>query len=117
MDKKQIREVAQSVFSRYKDKDKVFVTSDGQAFFEYAHAKNHATRNRTGKELGLDSFRRDDMQDKESTGNTAKDVVAKIESMTTTEEVQAVLDAENAGAKRKTVIEAGEKKLNELKAE
>jgi len=58
MDKSELKKVADSVFERYPNVDKVFVTSDGQAFFEEAHAKNHAAPNKKHKELEIETFRR-----------------------------------------------------------
>lgn len=110
-----MQKVAKSTFDRYKDKDKVFVTSDGQAFFDEGHARNHAVKNRTGKELGLDIFRRDEPKSPKSTIPSADDLIAELATLETIEEVQAVLDAENTGKKRKTVIEACEKRIEELK--
>lgn len=46
---------------------------------------------------------------------TASDVIAAIESAETAEAVQAIIDAENEGKKRTTVLEAGAKKLETLK--
>lgn len=55
MEKKDLQKVADSVFERYKRIDKVFITSDGQAFFEEAYAKNHAAT----KDLDIETFKRD----------------------------------------------------------
>lgn len=55
MEKKDLQKVADSVFERYKQIGKVFITSDGQAFFEEAYAKNHAAT----KDLDVETFRRD----------------------------------------------------------
>ena len=46
----------------------------------------------------------------------ADDLVAAIEAAADAESVQAILDAENEGKKRKTVLDAGTKKLETLKA-
>lgn len=136
MDKTKMREAAKSIFGRYKDRDKVFITSDGQAFFDEAPALNHKVKNRTGKELGMETFLRDEVQDTDTgtpetagsvvaplpprvtdtnTGapETAKEIVAEMKDI---DAVQAVLDAKKAGDNRKTVIEAGEKRIEELKA-
>lgn len=45
----------------------------------------------------------------------AEDIIAAIETETTPEAVQAILDAENLGKKRATVIAAAKKKLESLK--
>lgn len=54
MTKAELQKSANSVFDRYKKVDKVYITTDGQAFFEESHAKNHAT----AKDLDVESFRR-----------------------------------------------------------
>ncbi len=58
MDKSELKKIGDSVFKRYPNVDKVFVTSDGQAFFEEAHAKNHAAPNKKHKELEVETLRR-----------------------------------------------------------
>ena len=55
----ELKIIANDVFKRFPNIDKVFVTSDGQAFTDESHAKNHATKNRTGKELKLETFLRE----------------------------------------------------------
>ncbi|WP_165025629.1 hypothetical protein [Dysgonomonas sp. ZJ279] len=60
MAKLNLKTISESVFKRYPNTDKVFVTSDGQAFFCEADAKNHAAKNRSGKELDVEMFRKDD---------------------------------------------------------
>lgn len=60
MDKSELKKEADSVFERYPNVDKVFVTSDKQVFFEEAHAKNHAAPNKKHKELEIETFRRKD---------------------------------------------------------
>ncbi len=55
-----LKTVANDVFKRFPNENKVFVTSDGQAFLNEAHAKNHAVKNRTGKELKFETFLRED---------------------------------------------------------
>lgn len=139
MTKAEMKNVAKSVFGRYKNQDKVFVTSDGQAFFSENEAKNHKVKNRTGKELGLEAFLRDEVVGatdgatsskvsttkssksnktaKTTTSETDKDaekIISEVAEMETAETVQAVLDAENAGTKREAVIDACEEKLAEL---
>lgn len=59
MEKKDLQKVADSVFERYKRVNKVFITSDGQAFFDEAYAKNHAD----AKDLDVETFRRDKKND------------------------------------------------------
>jgi len=46
----------------------------------------------------------------------ADDLIAAIEAAETAEAVQAIIDAENEGKKRTTVLEAGAKKLGTFKA-
>lgn len=116
MEKAQMQKVASSTFDRYKDKDKVYVTSDGQAFFDEVHATNHAAKNRTGKELGLETFRRDELCGSKGASKSADDLIAEIAATDILSVAQAILDAENTGKKRKTVIEACEKRITELKA-
>lgn len=55
MNKEQMKEVAEDVFERI-GTEKVYVTSDGQAFLDEHYAKSHALNNRTGKELSLEVF-------------------------------------------------------------
>jgi hypothetical protein len=73
----ELKKAADGVFKRFPSENKVFVTSDGQAFLDEIHAKNHAANNRTGKELKLETFLRDD--EKKSTGKTVKDKTVKPE--------------------------------------
>jgi len=54
-----LRTVANDIFNRFPKENKVFITSDGQAFFSEAYARNHAKTNRTGKELKLETFLRE----------------------------------------------------------
>lgn len=112
---------AADVFKRYIKAQKVAVTSDGMAFItdEGENAViNHSKKNRYGKELKITKFTRDDMEGSafNFTEKTAKVVLEEIEAATEAGVVEAILNLENLGKKRKTVIEAAEKKLNELKA-
>jgi hypothetical protein len=61
MTKEDVKKVARGIFERYPNEKKVFVTSDGQAFFQEMHAKNHANGNRTRKELKIETVLRDDV--------------------------------------------------------
>ncbi len=118
MDKTQIQNIARSVFERYKGVDKVYITSDGQSFTDEACAVTHRQKNRTGKELGMETFLRGDIKSRETApGKTAEQLIAEIAAMTEVEAVQTLVDGEAAGKNRKTVIDAGEKKLAELKAQ
>jgi len=56
---KELENIANDVFKRFPSENKVFVTSDGQPFLNESHAKNHATNNRIGKELKLETFLRE----------------------------------------------------------
>lgn len=116
--KDKMKEVAQSVFEQYPEAKKVAVTSDGQAFIADngdAAARNHAQNNIYGKELSVATFLRDEVvQKKKQTPKvdkkTAAELIAEIEKAETVEEVNAVLGDD----KRKTVVEAAEKRIEEL---
>lgn len=108
-----LKTIAKGVFDRFPKEDKVFVTSDGQAFFDEVHAKNHAIKNHTGKELKLETFLREDKSNGDAP-KTAAELILLINSATEIETVQEILNAENAGSKRKSVIDAVEKKITEL---
>jgi hypothetical protein len=56
MKKEEMKEVARDVFERIDGVEKVFVTSDGQAFVDEHYAKSHALHNREGKELSMEAF-------------------------------------------------------------
>lgn len=58
-----MQKVAADIFKKHKNIDKVFVTADGQPFADEVHAKNHAAKNSTGKELAMESFLRDGTTD------------------------------------------------------
>ena len=64
-----LKTIATDVFKRFPNEDKVFVTSDGQAFLSESHAKNHAANNRTGKELKLETFLRETKEEKTAKSN------------------------------------------------
>ncbi|MDU1892752.1 MAG: hypothetical protein E6767_18890 [Dysgonomonas sp.] len=63
MNKTELKKLADSVFKRHANVDKVFATSDGQVFFEEAHAKNHAAPSKKHKELEVTTFRRKEKED------------------------------------------------------
>jgi len=113
-----LKTIANDVFKRFQNENKVFVTSDGQAFLNEAHAKNHAKKNRTGKELKLETFLREDNASTGSTTGdkpkTAEELIIAINAATEIEVVNAILEAEKAGKKRTTVIQAAEAKIAEL---
>lgn len=126
--KEELREIAKGIFTRYPKAQKVACTSDGMAFIvdEGEHAvKNHARKNRYGKELSIHTFLRDEVVDgkaakpknsgSETGEKSAKDLIAEIEAAKDAEAVNVILEAENKGKKRTTVIEAAEAKLASLK--
>jgi hypothetical protein len=106
----ELKAIANDVFKRFPKEDKVFVTSDGQVFLDEAHAKNHAKNNRTGKELGLETFLRGDSGEEK----TAAGWIEYIATLTSVNDVKDILSGETKGKKRKSVIEAAEKKIAEL---
>ncbi len=116
---KNLQEIANDVLKRYPNENRVYVTGDGQAFFDKSHAINHSRRNRMGKVLELESFKRE----LKKTGKNPESVKTVKELSETlknanADEVNEIIQAENAlpeGA-RKTVITAAEKRLKELKA-
>jgi hypothetical protein len=113
MDKSKLKEITDSVFKRYPGVDSIFVTSDGQAFFDEAHAKNHAAPRKNRKELELVKVLRGE---KKEAAKTAKEQIAEIEAAETAGAVTALLEAEKAADNRKSVIEAANKKIEKLKA-
>lgn len=120
--KEQQKAIAADIFERYPKAQKVAVTSDGTAFItdesEIA-VNNHSVKNRYKKELKITKFTRDEFSSvakgSSDKSKTAKELIAEIESYTLIADVEAILNAENEGEKRKTVIEAAEKRINELK--
>lgn len=107
MSKVDLKKTAQSVFERYKLVDKVFITTDGQVFFDEVHAKNHAT----AKDLDVETFRRKeeavDLESLDRTGLEAfvKDNGLKVEfdENTSDEDLRnAIVAAIEAQAKVKT---------------
>jgi hypothetical protein len=115
----ELKKIADDIFKRFPKEGKVFVTSDGQAFLDGTHAKSHARNNRTGKELKLETFLAPSNspeagEPESSKSKTAEKLINEITVATEVETVQAILDAENADGKRKTVLEAAEKKIAEL---
>ncbi len=117
-DKAALTAIAKSVFERYHRAKNVAVTSDGMAFITDESdlaVRNHALKNRYGKKLSITNFEREDI---ETEVKTAKELIAVIEGATTVEAVEAILTAEQAlpqDEQRKTVLEAGAKKLASLK--
>lgn len=121
--KEECKAIAQDIFNRYPKAQKLMVSSDGQAFIVDngdAAAKNHSRNNRSGKELELHVFIRDNVEvakkDKVEYAETAKNLIAQIKAAETTEIVQDILAAETAtGAPRATVVKEAEAKLETLK--
>lgn len=107
---------AGDVFRRFPKENKVFVTSDGQAFFDETHAKNHATNNRRGNVLKIETFLRSEIivDAVKIEKMSAKDMLAQIAAAESVEAVTALSEAEKAGENRKSVIEASEKKIADL---
>lgn len=122
--KEEQKAIALDILKRYPKAQKVAVTTDGEAFItdEGDNAvKNHAKKNRYGKELEIANFTRDGIAASGSEGSataSAKDVVASIKAAETVEAVQGILDIENAlEVPRKSVLDAAEARLKTLKAE
>lgn len=116
----ELKAKAAEVFKGYKRAQKVAVTSDGMAFIidDGTNAViNHSKKNRYGKELKITEFTRDDIEgsDSGSTDKTSKAWIAEIEATTDVAFLESLIADEKKGKNRKTVIEAAEKKLNELK--
>lgn len=109
MSKVDLKKTAQSVFERYKLVDKVFVTTDGQVFFDEVHAKNHAARN----DIDVETFRRKeeavDLESMDRAGLeayiTETKLKVKFDANTTDEDLRkgiaAVLEAATKKAKGK----------------
>ncbi|MBN1987822.1 MAG: hypothetical protein JW783_00310 [Bacteroidales bacterium] len=117
LNKDAIEAVAKDVFNRYPKAQKVAVTSDGMAFIvdngDNA-VKNHATKNRSGKELKIYNFTRDEVKQPKSS-DRAEDLIALIGSCNTVSEVESIKAKEASGKNRSTVIQAAEARVNELK--
>jgi len=126
--KSEVKEIAKGILKRYKGAQNVAVTSDGTAFITDENdlaVKNHSRKNRYGKKLAITEFTRDDFATTEKSNKskasdskdqkTAEELIAGIESATTVDAVNAIVKAEKAGKKRKTVLEAAEEKLESLK--
>lgn len=118
--KQELQVIAGQVFARYKTAKKVALTSDGMAFIvdESENAvKNHSKNNRYKKELTITYFTRDEIEG-ETTNvgtKTAEELINEIGAAETADVVNAILEAETKGKKRKTVLEAGEKRIEEIK--
>ncbi|MDR0872990.1 MAG: hypothetical protein LBN27_05920 [Prevotellaceae bacterium] len=114
MIKENAKKVADDIFARYKNETEVFVTSDGQAFVNEIHAKNHA--NSKGAKLEIFPFQKDAQKstDGAPAKAAAKELIEQIGKAESAEAVTAILETEKAGENRKSVIEAAEKKIAEL---
>jgi hypothetical protein len=109
--KNELKSTAADIFKRYPKADRVFVTGDGQAFFNEADAGNHARRNRTGKELTLSKFLRHEPAESVPTVKVLTDVIA---SLPTVEAVEEIITEEAAYGNRKGVLDAAAKRITEL---
>lgn len=123
MTKENAKKVADDIFARYKNETEVFVTSDGQAFVNEIHAKNHANSKGKGAKLEIFTFQKHPTsspspQGEEGNGapakTAAKELIGQIGKAESAEAVTAILETEKAGDNRKSVIEAAEKKMAEL---
>jgi hypothetical protein len=115
----ELKERAKAVFEKYPKAQKVSATSDGECFIvdeSDHHAKNHSVKNRYGKELKISTFTRDEIEGGAEQGKTAKELIEVIKIAETVEAVQAIIDEETAGAARKSVLEAGAKRIETLNA-
>lgn len=120
LNNEEIKALAVDIFNRYPKANKVAVTSDGQVFITDESdnaAKNHAARNRYGKELHISDFTRGGLESKQVTSLTAEDLIGQIKEATTVEAVESIRLVEESGKKRTTVLAAADTKIKELKAE
>lgn len=120
LSQEELKQKAAEVFKGYRRAQKVAVTSDGMAFITDNGKNavlNHSKKNSYGKELKISEYTRDEIEGSESgtKEKTAKVVLEEIEAATEPAVVEAILKLESSGQKRKTVLKAAEKKLNELK--
>lgn len=99
--------MAKDIFETNKELDVCYKTSDGIAFYTPHHAETHA---KTLKNKKVVKHTRDEYEAKKNK-STEKERIELINSLTTVEEVTAVLKDE----KNTKIKAAGEKKINELK--
>jgi hypothetical protein len=66
--------------------------------------------------LKISTFTRDEIEGGAEQGKTAKELIEVIKIAETVEAVQAIIDEETAGAARKSVLEAGAKRIETLNA-
>lgn len=122
LNKEELKAVAADVFKRYKKAQKVAVTSDGMAFItdEGENAvRNHSLHNRHKKELQITRFNRDNFQSEPTIkkAKTADELIAEIEDAETVTTVEHIRDSETKGKGRKTVLDAADARIDELKSE
>ena len=121
--KDEAKTIADGVFKKYPNANKVIVATDGQAFISDINdmaAKNHSVNNRSSKELELFTFLREGetAKSKVEYAKTVRVLTEEINAATTLDALQEILDAENAtGAPRKGVLTAIEAKQKALKGE
>lgn len=118
LNKEELKALAADIFARYPKAQKVAVTSDGTVFItdESDNAvKNHSKNNRYKKELEITPFTRDGLEST-NTSNKAEDIIAAITASQSVDEVEALKAAEVAGKNRKSVVQAADARVNELKA-
>ena len=119
LNKEELKALDADIFTRYPKAQKVSVTSDGTVFItdESDNAvKNHSKNNRYKKELEITPFTRDGLEGT-NTSNRAEDIIAAITASQSVDEVEALKAAEVAGKNRKSVVQAADARVNELKAQ
>lgn len=118
LNKGELKAIAADIFGRYPKANKVSVTDDGMAFITDESdlaVKNHALKNPSGKELGITTFKRDELD--AANDNKAESLIKRIGEASTADEVNAIREAEAKGKNRPSVIAAADKRIDELKAE
>jgi len=115
----ELKERAKVVFEKYPKAQKISATSDGECFITDDgdhHVKNYSVKNCYGKELKISTFTRDEIEAESGSVKTAKELIEVIKAAEIIEAVQAIIDEETAGAARKSVLEAGAKRIETLNA-
>jgi len=118
LNKGELKAIAVDIFGRYPKANKVSVTDDGMAFITDESdlaVKNHSLKNPSGKELGISTFKRDELE--AANDNRVESLLKRIADATTADEVTAIRETEAKGKNRTTVIAAADKRLDELKTE
>lgn len=110
-----VKNVAEDIFERYPGAEKVYVTADGQGFFDGRMAKNHARNNRSGKVLEVKEFiRPEEMEEEELKRKTVKELEAEIK-VATLEELETIEEEEQSSdTPRSSVYKLIEKRRAEL---